>query len=362
MRVTTALPASGAASRRASDPDAVLARRIDALAAHLADAVDADPRAVHQARVATRRLREIVPVLTAARHTGRGRRLRRRLRDIGRGLGPLRELDVALALLADRAKANRTAATAGIRAVRSTLTAARDAARARWQALLDRDGAAGLVDALRRLERRVADEDASAPAAVRARRRVLAERVGVRARDLASAVASCGALLVVERVHAVRIAAKRLRYVLELVVELRLAPVAGLVARLKLLQDVLGALHDVDVLRHHVAVVRANEVASSARVTGLEAFTAGLDAEIRELHAGYLRRARTLPRLIDRLLDEVVPCLVRSTSTSSATPSPRSAARRGPTTASGRSRPTASASGAGRRRGSPRSMRGPTSS
>jgi CHAD domain-containing protein len=208
----------------------------------------------------------------------------------------------------------------------------------------------------------VRDDGATRPAASRRRRPVLAARVTERARDLAAAVATCGALLVVERVHAVRIAAKRLRYVLELVAELRLAPVGPIVGRLKTLQDTLGALHDLDVLRHHVAQVRAAEVATSARATGLEAFTAGLDADIRALHARYLHRARTLPRLTDRLRDEVAPCLARSTSMSSATPSPKRAGRPGPTTPSARSRPTASAGGAGRRRGSSRSGRARTSS
>jgi CHAD domain-containing protein len=361
MRPTTASTVTSDARRRASDPDAVLARRIDALAAHLADAVDAAPRAVHQARVATRRLRELVPVLTTHRHQRRGRRLQKRLRAVGRGLGPLRELDVAIGLLDERAR-GAGAATAGIRAAKAALTTAREDARAGWAGGLDREGATRLVDKLRRLEQRVREDGATKPAPSRLRRRVLAARLTERARDLAGAVSTCGALLVVERVHAVRIAAKRLRYVLELVAELRLAPVGSIVGRLKTLQDTLGALHDLDVLRHHVARVRAAEIATSARATGLETFTAGLDADIRALHARYLRRARTLPRLTDRLRDEVAPCLARSTSISSATPSLKSAARRGPTTASARSRPTASAGGASRRRGSPRSGRARTSS
>src|SRR5262245_28849831 len=55
-----------------------------------------DVDALHRSRVATRRLREALPLVK-----GRGRerrRLRRDLRRVTRALGPVRELDVALAL------------------------------------------------------------------------------------------------------------------------------------------------------------------------------------------------------------------------------------------------------------------------
>ena len=52
---------------------------------------------MHRARVATRRLREALPVLDGER---RGlRRLRKDLRALTRALGPVRELDVTLGLI-----------------------------------------------------------------------------------------------------------------------------------------------------------------------------------------------------------------------------------------------------------------------
>ena len=56
-----------------------------------------DAGAVHRARVATRRLREILPMLEA--HRRATRKLRRDLRAVTRALGPVRELDVALGLV-----------------------------------------------------------------------------------------------------------------------------------------------------------------------------------------------------------------------------------------------------------------------
>ena len=68
----------------------------------------------------------------------------------------------------------------------------------------------------------------------------LAERLGERAERLRDAVADAGAMYVSERVHEVRIAAKKLRYALELAAETGEADTAGEVARLKKIQDSLG--------------------------------------------------------------------------------------------------------------------------
>ena len=51
---------------------------------------------LHQARVASRRIREALPVLFGGRRPGRLRKIRRIMRRITRSLGPIRELDVSL--------------------------------------------------------------------------------------------------------------------------------------------------------------------------------------------------------------------------------------------------------------------------
>ena len=127
-------------------------------------------------------------------------------------------------------------------------------------------------------------------------RRRLARGVIDRARDLGVAVADAGAILIVERVHEVRIAAKRLRYALELTGELRLVRTASLVASLRAVQDMLGELHDLDVLRD-----RCGRGCVRERAAGLHrgpgsrtAIATTIDADIRLLHARYLRGARAL--------------------------------------------------------------------
>ena len=78
-----------------------LGRRRSALAKHLPKALTGDSHAVHQARVASRRLRETLPIVGAgldgAKAAKGAKKIRRRMRRLTRVLGPVRELEVALA-------------------------------------------------------------------------------------------------------------------------------------------------------------------------------------------------------------------------------------------------------------------------
>src|ERR671921_161257 len=74
----------------------MIRQRLRALARTLPGARTGDVASIHQARVATRRLREALPVLGGG---PRGRKLERRVRDLTQALGPVRELDVALLML-----------------------------------------------------------------------------------------------------------------------------------------------------------------------------------------------------------------------------------------------------------------------
>jgi CHAD domain-containing protein len=314
---TTPSPSRFEQDRPAGDPARsplaqTLGGRVEALAAHLLEALEGQERAIHQARVATRRLREIVPVVVETRK-GLGAKLRRRLKQLTRALGPVRELDVACGLVTSRAAGKPEP---GVVALRAHLTEQRlaaferlqdacDGGRARW--LLEH-----LTDVVRELER--VARGGRGELAGRERRR-LARRVIDRAQALGDAVSAAGAILIVDRVHAVRIAAKRLRYALELTGELRLARTAALVSSLRNIQDVLGELHDLDVLRHEAVRVARDLPPDSIVAKDLERMVTALDADIRQLHARYLRGARTLAALADRVRDRIAPCLDPSIST-----------------------------------------------
>src|SRR5689334_4256587 len=92
----------------------LLQRRALALRRHLSAAVAGKDAGVHQARVASRRLREALPVLTEGLHHTRKSKAERKIRRLTQALGTVRELDVTLKVideLADRPAVPRAALT-----------------------------------------------------------------------------------------------------------------------------------------------------------------------------------------------------------------------------------------------------------
>jgi CHAD domain-containing protein len=80
----------------------LLQDRIDKLLLELPGALAGDAEAVHQMRVAARRLRAALPLLAIKPHGGRVRRARRALHALTRCGGESRDFDVGLELLAGR--------------------------------------------------------------------------------------------------------------------------------------------------------------------------------------------------------------------------------------------------------------------
>ena len=77
-------------------PARLLRQRLQALVDALPAATSGDVTSVHRARVASRRLRAVLPVLAEAARSETLARARRQVRRVTRALGPVRELDVAL--------------------------------------------------------------------------------------------------------------------------------------------------------------------------------------------------------------------------------------------------------------------------
>ena len=99
----------------------LLRQRLETLLEAMPAAQAGDVRSVHQARVATRRLREALPVLRKSLDAHAIDRARQRVRRMTRALGPVRELDVALLHLDEFA--NRGVATGrAIDRVRQAIT------------------------------------------------------------------------------------------------------------------------------------------------------------------------------------------------------------------------------------------------
>jgi CHAD domain-containing protein len=124
-----------------------------------------------------------------------------------------------------------------------------------------------------------------------------AERiVAVRLDELCAFMPAASDPAEVEMLHDMRIAAKRLRYVLELT-DLCFGPYARRAAkRTKQLQDLIGEIHDCDVTLPRVTALQAEVAPGDAAAPGLEAIAARLRARREALFADFLARWQKLSR------------------------------------------------------------------
>ena len=92
-----------------------LERRVRALLRHLRPTTEGAVEPLHQCRVATRRLRELLPLCKAELTAPVASRARKRVRQLGGSLGAVRELDVALGLIDELERAGRAQPAAASR-------------------------------------------------------------------------------------------------------------------------------------------------------------------------------------------------------------------------------------------------------
>jgi CHAD domain-containing protein len=281
---------------------AVLASQSAALASALPRARHGTPRAVHRARTASRRLREALPVAAAAAPGAGALRARRDVRRITRALGLLRDLDVALATVdaeASRFDWNPAAVTRVARDLEHT----RERRRRDMLDRLDDIDVDRLLERCDALSAELADH-----AELRVWERALAGRIRRRAGRLADAIERAGTLYAPEPLHAVRIAAKKLRYSLELAGEAAGLPVQSLIAGCKRAQDTLGRLHDLQVLEQRIRSL-ALTPADRALSRSLTEMADMLERECRATHATFLPEAGGLVELARQAVREVAPAL-----------------------------------------------------
>jgi CHAD domain-containing protein len=261
-----------------------------------------DAEQVHDARVATRRLRAALSLFGAPKRARQTDKVVRRLQD---ALGEVRDLHVQLdafaALDAHAEPLERTA----LRHVRQHLTArlpdrteALRAAIPRWE----QDG----LQALGRLEQ------LSPPGKLgghRLRKRLISELEVLEERVLDAQRDSSATPM-----HELRKAVKRYRYTLELLAPAMPSEVEEILGALVPLQDPLGTLHDTD--------VRLELVDDHG-----DASTQGTDAILRRLRADRDRQAQEVLRALESWEEEAVA--LRAQVLLSGSPLKRGAPRRG---------------------------------
>jgi len=248
---------------------------------------------VHQARVASRRIREMLP-LVGGPPTGptsderRVRRTRRDVRRIAGALGAVRELDVTRGLLADE-EARYAWAAAAVARLRLALDAERRVRHGEFIEALRETGSRALLRDLRRAVAGIAGEADALDQKLDARRRKRAASLALTLREL-------GTLYVPDRLHAVRVAGKKLRYSLETERAVRRSAVARDIRTLTVMQEHLGRLHDLQVLQDRLRAGARGADASELRRMG-----ADLERECRALHARAITRAPAWLALADRV-------------------------------------------------------------
>jgi len=255
-----------------------------------------DETSVHVARVASRRLREALPVLGASADERTLDRAEKRVRRLTRALGPVRELDVTLLLLAELEAKGATAPRA-IERVRETVTAER---LKRRREMLEEITPSRLNKLCKRLVQVAAPVFPAVPSNERLE---AAQQAGKRARKLKAAIEHAGSIYLADRLHRVRIAAKKLRYALEIQRELAHSrPTAGL-TRLKTQQDLLGRMHDLEILIDRTRGVQETLPANDRRgMSELDALVRLLEDECREGHAAYMQARPAMLKLCDGII------------------------------------------------------------
>jgi len=294
-----AAPLGGLRDIQASDTVASAVRKI--VGAQLARLRGADPgtragdaEALHETRVAVRRLRAAPRSFADGFSSARRKHLVEELRWLGRELGAVRDLDVQLANLAwHRARLARGAGQ-HLEPFRAHLETERSVRRTALIADLDSRRYFRLLRSLEDFGASAVPRrprgDAAEPVAIVGRKAV--KRTMRKLMDRGDAI---GEVPEADELHALRIRAKRLRYLLEALKPISGTPGKKLIKQLIRLQDVLGRFNDAMVA---ATFVRAYLEGPAGNVEGAERHTlaALADRELRRAGAAQSDFARAWRR------------------------------------------------------------------
>ncbi|MGH7619570.1 MAG: CHAD domain-containing protein, partial [Gemmatimonadaceae bacterium] len=212
---------------------------------------------LHDFRVALRRLRSWLRAFRPAFADTVSPKVEGRLKKIAKETGSSRDLEVHVAWVTSARRTLSPTARAGATWLLHRLRQQRREADAEFRALIDRKfttAAAAAEDALTRYESSVLDDGDRFAA-------VAAETIDAQTEALVNAVGRVTGQGDRAEAHATRIAAKRLRYLLE-GVEAAVPDASRLIEELKRLQNVLGELHDAQIFGGELATMIAELLAS----------------------------------------------------------------------------------------------------
>ncbi|MEO8604026.1 MAG: CHAD domain-containing protein [bacterium] len=254
---------------------------------------------LHEMRVALRRIRTALRAFRTALPARELAAVLRELAWLGQELGQVRDLDVQLGRIA--AHRDQLAADAGLPldAYRRHLQQERRRRRAALAVTLDSRRARQLLLSLEHVANaappRGLPARATEPFAQAARRAVRKALRRLRQRG-----AVIGELPDTRDLHALRIRAKRLRYVLEALRPIAGAPARRLIAQVVKLQDALGAFNDAIVAVAALRAYRDQLAAGSAGSAASAAIDVVADAELRRAGVAQANFHRAWRRFADK--------------------------------------------------------------
>ncbi len=268
-----------------------LAKQLTRCSRELSRARLGEVRGVHQARVASRRLREGLGALDGALPSDVRRRLLKMLRQLSRTLGAVRECDVTLALAASEA-AQHDWPEVPVAIFKSALDAQRvELHRELVKMLTASEWQSAFLPVRRRFSQMRAGVNHTDALASARQRRIK------RARALGRDVAGIGALYVPDQLHAIRIATKKLRYGLEW--EQQIGRKAWVRERqvLEAAQEELGEWHDRLILQERIHRLRRSGDFPKPVASSFKRMAADLERECRAMHAAILDRVPAILRV-----------------------------------------------------------------
>lgn len=260
----------------------LLDEQTSVLRTQLSDVFDGAADAVHDSRVATRRIRELLALVPAIPGRDGERDVATGYQKMGRALGKVRDIDVQIALIKDlEVHAPETAPSMVV--VRQDHEQRRLKRMRRLIKTLERLD----VDALLRF---VGDGH---PAGLRTRlmskgwQRQIRQLAMERSHTALDAIAHATGVYFPQRAHNARIAIKQLRYAGEIALRAGFGDMESAISALKRGQEILGELHDKQVL--------ADKLKSYAKTDGVDKSHVDvtrkvLEGEVLALHTDYLCR------------------------------------------------------------------------
>jgi CHAD domain-containing protein len=308
--------------------DRLWSKRLHELTSVWPDFVGGRTTGLHKVRVASRRIREALPVVAVAAPASKVKKLNRKMRDLTRYLGPIRELDVELDLLEHESK-HPDIPSRAVETMRREIASKRDGLRHGLEKKAPIGDLKKLVRKLERIAERDHGKDKAGKRGDGGKREegrgkkgegpidrafedqwrgALATRLMRRAKSLRVALEKAGPFYAPERIHDVRIATKKLRYALEIAHDAGVPDAAARVKLLKRQQERLGRLHDLQLLLKHLREAEAAP-GSGARADDLIAYADVLERDCRTLHAGFVEHRQELAECVRAVRQQLVPAL-----------------------------------------------------